>query len=389
MDSDDDLEEQLARLSGRSPDLVERTMKARGKKALFGLESEPILVGRFTVERRIGGGGMGTVFLARDATLKRSVALKLLRQASPEAAQEMLREGQAAARLAHPNVVSVYEAGSTDEGVYLALELVEGESLRHRLEGAPCDTLATLRIFAEAGRGLDAAHAAGLVHRDFKPDNVLVSQSGAVKVTDFGLARPLSDGRGGRSVAHTGAAGTPGYMAPEVLAGQPASPRSDQYAFCVSLYEALFGQRPCSGSAPSGPTPPKRVPLGLPAGRAQALWRVLQRGLAADPDQRFSSMAELLEALDRVRSPRRWAPLVVALLVACLVALLAALAWVAFPTRRSTGDPHRHLYEQPEFVHRPPGRCKKVCTQGKACGNGCIPWRETCHLPPGVACQGR
>ncbi|HTM20411.1 MAG TPA: serine/threonine-protein kinase, partial [Kofleriaceae bacterium] len=256
-------------------------------------------VGRFTIRGLLGIGGMGAVYRARDPQLGRDVALKLLRPdraAAGETHDRLLREAQAAARLSHPHVVAIYEAGSHGDQIYLAMELVDGRTLRAWQAEPGRNWRAIVAAYAGAGRGLAAAHRAGLVHRDFKPDNVLVGADGRARITDFGLAaadeQAVPDTSGTAAIespllsADGALIGTPAYMAPEQLAHRAAGPAADQFGFCVSLYEALFGVRPFAGDDVAqlrrrigdGPAPP---PAGSPVpARVRAL---LQRGLAAEP----------------------------------------------------------------------------------------------------------
>ena len=287
-------------------------------------------IGRYLVLSQVGVGGMGVVYAAYDPELDRKVAVKLLRKLrlSQEVARaRLIREAQALARLTHPNVVTVYDAGAWQDQVFLAMEFVEGGTVAAwQLQPRPWRDV--LDVYRSAGRGLEAAHARGLVHRDFKPDNVLMGSDGRVLVTDFGLARPLgydeaTAGSPGRSppsppvLTATGAVvGTPGYMAPEQNRGQPADARSDQYSFCVSLYEGLHGTRP------SGPPPAERreVPAWLE--------QILARGLAEDPAARYPSMTALLDALasdPRAARRRRLAVAGIALTVAALLTTSAVL----------------------------------------------------------------
>jgi eukaryotic-like serine/threonine-protein kinase len=250
---------------------------------------------RYFILGQVGVGGMGTVYAAFDPALDRKVALKLLHPTSsatdsPEARRRwLLDEAQALARLSHPHVVTVYEARVVGERLFLALELAEGGTLEQWLRERRRAWREVLGVFLAAGEGLHAAHAAGLVHRDFKPANVLLRRDGRVQVTDFGLARPL----GSPSARTAVGGGTPAYMAPEQRAGGPVDARADQYSFCVALYEALHGQRPPEprrGERPSLARE-RRVPGHLR--------RALERGLAPAVDQRFASMRELLAALKR------------------------------------------------------------------------------------------
>jgi tetratricopeptide (TPR) repeat protein/predicted Ser/Thr protein kinase len=286
-------------------------------------------LGRYVVLDRLGRGAMGSVYAAYDPELMRRVAVKVLRtgavarQGHEAARQRLLREAQALARLAHPNVVRVFDVG-TDEGrVFLAMELVEGQSLRRWLE-VPRSWREVVEVLEQAGRGLAAAHALGLVHRDFKPDNVLVAADGRVRVGDFGLVRRFDDSHAEHaraepedSLAEVGALqtaegdvlGTPAYMAPEQHAGEEAEPRSDQYAFCVTLFEALHGRRPFGDDDPHARVEAKQQGLGIDAGpqgtagRVPASLRaVVRRGLSPAPADRYPTMEPLLDALARVRA---------------------------------------------------------------------------------------
>src|SRR4051794_3934114 len=224
-------------------------------------------VGRYVVLERIGSGGMGVVYAAYDPELDRKVALKLLRPdragAAGEAAFRVPREAHAVTPLSDPHVVAVYDAGTFGDQVFVAMELMEGRTLRQWLGEGKRGWREIVDVFVAAGRGLAAAHAAGLVHRDFKPDNVLLGTDGRVKVADFGLARPVGvvEKEGSPSSPGSGSGGllaspltewgqvmgTPAYMAPEQLRGGAADARSDQFSFCVALWEALYGRKPFAG----------------------------------------------------------------------------------------------------------------------------------------------
>jgi tetratricopeptide (TPR) repeat protein/predicted Ser/Thr protein kinase len=278
-------------------------------------------VGRYVVLSVVGRGGMGVVYAAYDPELDRKVALKLLRPGTGSSGRtldhhaRLLREAQALARVSHPNVVVVHDVGSVDDEVFVAMEFVEGESLdRWRARGRSWREV--LDVFIKAGRGLAAAHAAGLVHRDFKPTNVLVGDDGRVRVLDFGLARAaieierepgpressVTSSSLGTQLTRTGVAmGTPAYMAPEQHLGGTVDARSDVFGFCVALYEALYGERPFAGqelSALVGNVLDGRV-REAPERSEVPSWlrRVVVRGLALSPDARPASMDELLREL--------------------------------------------------------------------------------------------
>ncbi len=220
-------------------------------------------VGRFLVLGPLGAGSMGVVLAAYDPELDRKVALKLLSAHDGQLEHQDLlqarlaREAQAIAQVSHPNVVSIYEVGRYQDRVFLAMEFVAGTTLTEWVSARPRSWQEILAMFVEAGQGVAATHAAGLVHRDFKPDNVLVTHAGHAKVVDFGLARSIAGPQAARAstrptsaagspvLTHAGAlVGTPAYMAPEQRAGQPASAAADQFSFCVALYEALYSERP-------------------------------------------------------------------------------------------------------------------------------------------------
>jgi tetratricopeptide (TPR) repeat protein/predicted Ser/Thr protein kinase len=346
----------------------------------FGLK-KGATIGRYIVLGLLGRGGMGEVYAAFDPELDRKIAVKLLRARgganTADGRARLLREAQAIARLSHPNVVVVFDVGTFRESIFIAMEFVEGHTLGYWSQAQKRGWREVLEVYAAAGRGLVAAHTAGLVHRDFKPDNVMITGAGQVRVMDFGLARQQGDadelplagslegglaeraaalaeslqsgvdadatnkigGSPGEAPAtvsggylsvkltQTGTMlGTPAYMAPEQFAALGGDARTDQFAFCVALYEALYGHRPFAGNTPvelmanviagavTEPPPEARVPAWIR--------RILLRGLSTQPDNRFPSMTELLAALGRdpaVRR-RRW------LGVAAGIGLLAAAA---------------------------------------------------------------
>jgi serine/threonine protein kinase len=282
-------------------DLEHQRILAAAGAALFGLP--PLRIAHYRIIRQIGVGGMGEVFLAHDEILDRAVALKLLRREFGRArtVAPLEFEARALARLSHPNVVQVHELGRHGDRAYLAMEYVEGRTLAAWLAETKPGWRAILAVFDEAGRGLAAAHAIGLVHRDFKPENVLVGSDGRTRVVDFGLARLDAE------LGAAARAGTPRYMAPEQLAGGLVDPRSDQFGFCVTLAEALWG---VALREPSSPPPPGVVPRWL--------WRVVRRGLQADPSRRWPDMPSLLRALDP--RPRRRQQIALVLGLAGLVA---------------------------------------------------------------------
>ncbi len=266
-------------------------------------------LGRYEIERLLAAGGMGMLYIAQDTQLRRRVALKLMRPAfgGDLGRVRLLREAQAMAALAHPNVIGVYELGEVDGRVFVAMELVEGGTLREWMKKPGSTWRDVVDLFVAAGKGLSAAHHVGVIHRDFKPENVLVSRDGTARVADFGLARPevVATEEPPRDlpmkVTHTGTLlGTPAYMSPEQLAGRAADARSDQYSFCVCLYEALAGKRPFPADTleelrarvTGGMPPPPKDGL-VPA----HVWATIARGLHPDPAQRFPDMTALLTVL--------------------------------------------------------------------------------------------
>jgi eukaryotic-like serine/threonine-protein kinase len=278
------------------------------------------VVGRYVVLRKLGAGGMGVVYAAYDPELDRKLALKLVLpgKADGEGRTRLLREAQALAKLSHRNVVAIHDVGTMGGQVWLAMEFVRGQTLRQWLR-TPRRWQEVVGVLRKAGRGLAAAHAAGLLHRDFKPDNVMVGAHGGVRVMDFGLARaranvvslgaeestieavPVLDTLAMRVTQAGTLLGTPVYMAPEQLLGRELGPAADQYALCVTLWEALYGERPFAGE-----TLDELVDAVIagrvrePAsGRGVPGWlrRVCEQGLCVQPQQRFASMAALLDAL--------------------------------------------------------------------------------------------
>jgi eukaryotic-like serine/threonine-protein kinase len=303
-------------------------------------------LGRYVVEKYLGCGGMGVVYAARDPELDRRVAVKLLRAASreredpTESRGRLMREAQALARLSHPNVVAIYDVGTAGDRVFIAMELVDGVTLGAWGRTRQRSWREVAQVFSDAGRGLAAAHAAGLVHRDFKQSNVMIGADGRVRVMDFSLARAAVDSQAPSApfrdesplaspFTQSGAlVGTPAYMAPEQFEGEVADARTDQFNFCVALYEALYGKRPFVGrtvdelaqqvrsGAVSAPPAGAGVPRGLRA--------LLLRGLAVAPRDRFATMDALCAELDRCRRglSRRLLPLAGGALV-----LVAVAAW--------------------------------------------------------------
>ena len=305
-------------------------------------------IGRFLLLGQLGAGGMGVVYAAHDPDLDRRVALKLVTRSDDLSRDRLLREAQALARLAHPNVVTVHDVGTHASTVWIAMELVDGLTLGAWARKTPRSPAAILRTLVEAARGVAAAHAAGLVHRDLKPDNVMVGHDGRVRVMDFGLAHGRSEAGPRDRSQHSHLAessapaalslqlsspgalqGTPAYMAPEQWEGREAGTAADQFGWCVMAWELLHGERPFHGAdlfdlADAVRSGKRRPP---PRRRRAPAWlrRVLERGLATQPAQRWPSMNDLLAALRRARARARLSRALIAVAVLALLAL-AALA---------------------------------------------------------------
>lgn len=299
----------------------------RVASSLFGGDAHaPRVAGYFLLEK-LGAGAMGVVFAAYDPSLDRKVAIKILHRVGGEHGteahqQRLVREARSLAKLNHPNVVTVHAVGESERGAYVAMEYVEGTDLSEWMGLRTRDWRDVLDVFVAAGHGLSAAHQAGIVHRDFKPQNVLIGLDGGVRVADFGLARleqatdPSDDGEqrtdpGSVSLTRTGGVvGTPLYMAPEQHLGETVEFAADQYAFCASLHEALHGTPPFPGRGLVALLESKLA--AQPARPAQAgvprwLSRVLDRGLSPKPVDRYESMDALLAAIDRGRrGGRAW-----------------------------------------------------------------------------------
>jgi len=344
------------------------------------------ILGRYVVTEKLGGGGMGVVYAAHDPELNRKIAIKLMppvlsdSMSASEGRARLLREAQAMARLSHPNVIVIYDVGTFDEEVFIAMEHVEGSTLAEWMSQRKRPWREIASTFVQAGRGLAAAHAAGIVHRDFKPDNVLVDNDGRARVLDFGLARAAhaAAGTNGEAAASTAAKavsagagmlgnavtepgklmGTPAYMAPEQLKGQQGDAWSDQFSFCVALYQALYGERPFVGETVAAlleQMEQKNIGQAPSAVRVPArIRKALLRGLSWEREARYESMDRLLHELTR-RPPAIWRwPLGAAVVLAALFAIgrfgrekpnTAQLRSIAvLPLENLTGDPTQEYF---------------------------------------------
>ncbi|MEZ4380120.1 MAG: serine/threonine-protein kinase [Nannocystaceae bacterium] len=316
--------------------------EVRGRELAIGPGAK---IGRYLLLDTLGQGGMGVVCAAYDPELDRKVAIKILLpgRRRERAHARLLREAQALARLSHVNVVAVHDVGSHEGQVFVAMEFIAGETLATVIAGGASGREELLRLFRGAGEGLAAAHRAGLVHRDFKPENVMVDAEGRARVVDFGLAHAAHEAaaeqsrddvelRGEDRLTMTGALmGTPAYMAPEQFSGGPTDARTDIFAFCVALYEALYAERPFAGDSLATLAvavlggqvrePPKGARV------SPRLRRVLLRGLAAAPGSRYPDMESLLADLDRALAAPRRRRLLAAGLSVPLVGALVGLAF--------------------------------------------------------------
>jgi len=327
-------------------------------------------LGRYVVRERLGAGGMGVVYEAYDPELNRKIAIKLVRPgasgsiSASEGRARLMREAQAMAQLSHPNVIAVHDVGTFGDQVFIAMEYVEGRTLTHWLAEQKRPWRAIVNMFVHTGRGLAAAHAAGILHRDFKPDNVLVGKDGRPRVLDFGLARALfgepekgalddelakADADGPSNLAPLAVVltrpgrlmGTPAYMAPEQLMGERVDEKADQYSFCAALFQGLYGILPFNpdnfgalleqirlrkvNEVPNSNSVPPSV------------HRALLRGLSPNPVDRFSSMEALLEKLERQRAVPRRQKLTVAGFVV-VMSILGALFYTRHNPRVTEKD---------------------------------------------------
>ena len=325
--------------------------------------------GRYVADRMIAAGGMGEVWAGWDPKLRRDVAIKVVRpdRADPDGRERLrlLREARALAMLTHPNVLAVYDVGEVDGELFLATELVAGASLASH-GGATADWRKVTALYVQAARGLAAAHAVGLVHRDVKPQNLLLGGDGRVRVADFGLAIRGTTGeainpmaatetmsRSDLPITRTGyVAGTPAYMAPEQRFGAPADARTDQYALCVALVEAISGRRPTKALDERGivalVTERRATEPAL-----EALCAVLARGLAFEPDDRFPDMTALADDVDRVLVPQPKRSRTTAVVAAAVVAAGVAGTGVWLAVRDTAPMPAATAFVAPTPVAVP------------------------------------
>ena len=306
----------------------------------------PARIGDYIVLHHLGEGGMGIIYAAYDEGLDRKIAVKLLRSSTRHRAR-LEREAKALARLNHPNIVQVYEIGMFEGAPYIAMEFVDGVTLDAWLEAEPRSLDAILAVFREAGRGLAIAHQKHLIHRDFKPTNVMVRHDGRVAVMDFGLARgndgdsledaeedvrPLLSGLLQSDLTLTGAMmGTPAYMAPEQFVGGETDVHTDQFSFCVALWQAIHGERPFGGDNLAAiSVSVTQGELRPPARREVPGWlnKVIARGLEVRPEDRWESMEALLEALEADPGQRRRTVAIAGGLLGVLFVGSGSLLWV-------------------------------------------------------------
>ena len=281
-------------------------------------------IGRYVVRDLVGRGAMGVVLRAEDPVLDRAVALKVLHRVFDDelGRAALLSEARSLARMSDPNVVQVFDTAAWCGRFVIAMELVEGTSLRRIVESGRATRAERLRMLLGAGRGLLAAHAAGIVHRDFKPDNVLIATDGRILVGDFGLAR-LDDLDPTRDVNDDDlVVGTPAYMPPEQRAAAPVDARADQFAFCVTAVEMLIGVRPRAIECERD----RELLLARTHALPRALRHALVAGLASDPERRARTMEPLLVALERA-APRATSPIVWTVPLLAPLALAFSLAF--------------------------------------------------------------
>ena len=264
-------------------------------------------ISHYKIVEKLGEGGMGVVYKARDTKLKRTVALKFLRRAdfeSEEQRSRFVREAQTAAALDHPSICTVYGIEEADDQIFISMAYVEGENLKEHLRSGPLDIQEALNIVIQVGRGLEAAHKIGIIHRDIKCSNIMVSDRGQVRITDFGLAKMP----GGTEISKTTSAiGTPSYMSPEQARGDTVDHRTDIWSLGVCLYEMLTAELPFKGDFDAAvaysivnedPPPVSKLRAGLPPG----IDNIVSKAMAKSPDDRYQEMSELLDHLESPQS---------------------------------------------------------------------------------------
>jgi tetratricopeptide (TPR) repeat protein len=389
--NDADIEARVERAAPSYDDLEADRVLGRVLEVVLEQPVEPVRAGRYVLLDLVGSGGLGTVYSAWDPEIDRKVAIKLIRADATDDVDDvqarLRREAQALAKVAHPNVVTIYDVGTFRDQLFLAMELVEGHTLGRWLSAAPRGWREIRDVLVQAGRGLAAVHDAGLVQRDFKPHNVIVGQGGVVKVLDFGLARAFASASVPSTSARAGAsssslvdvqitmpgllAGTPAYMAPEQCRPGPIDARADQFAFCVTLFEALYGERPFPTQdvrARASAIAAGRIPA-LPASSEVPPWlhAAAMRGLASDPSERHPSMTHLLGAMQRDLQRKRSGWAIAAAATVSAVATAAAITWWPRPigaderaqlellveqAERAAAE-HRFVYPSPDDPKRP------------------------------------
>ncbi|MEM9452794.1 MAG: serine/threonine-protein kinase [Myxococcota bacterium] len=379
-----------------------RTRERTAAYRPLGAEGRLARAGRYELRERLGLGGMGAVYEAWDPELARRVAVKLMRPRSDrdatEAQARLRREAQSMAALQHPNVLGVYDVGLTPSGVFLAMPLVDGPDVATWLRERP-HWRKIIEVFVAAGRGLAAAHAAGIVHRDFKPTNVLVDRAGGVFVCDFGVAAfvqgdqrfltPVQMGadtmpKPARLTRKGSAMGTPAYMAPEQHEGRLVDARSDQFSFCVALFEALYGHLPFEGLTTRALWQAKKGRLPSPppgSGVPRRLHSVLERGLSWSPEERYPSMDELLVDLRRITRNRAWQRLVAGTALSGLAVL--GLTAAAFTDQTSEPEPEHATCTSAQ--PKPTKGCDVVADAIRSFGRARRLARDPLARPDGIA----
>jgi Protein kinase domain len=393
--------------------LIEDLVPTAGNRTGVPTVASGARVGRYVIGERLGAGGMGVVHAALDSELQRRVAVKLLRpdrhgRVHGDGRDRLMREARTLARLAHPNVVTVFDVGAHDGQWFIAMELVDGGSLGAWLRRAPRTTDEIIDRMIEAGRGLAAAHAAGVVHRDVKPDNILVGLESGARMTDFGLAqltgappllRNAEEPDASATPTRTSTlVGTPAYMAPEHLTRGVTNALTDQWSFCATLYEVLAGVRPfaiedaaarqsaIAAGQLTAPAPGRRVPGWVR--------HLVLRGLCTDPHARWPSMDAVVRQLVRGRQRRRTAMISGALAIAGVAVAASLVGRAPASAEQHTGMPRRAAIRSAgpagDWVDDRPGcHCPySACSGG--CVSVCSASAYTSGQPlPGISVRGR